>query len=222
MWRFVITCLVVGLISSADFADEPKETMRPITEADSVLAVYREDHGLRSTSGPAIILVAWPDGHVVWSGDRLKGGAPYRAGQIEPTKVAALLARFDKDGLFADENLNQAHFGPDSQFISVFIKSGKQQVKMQSWHELFEESGKTVVDHRGVSALEGRRRLDVLRKAPAEYQFFRMVWSETRAKVSDLIPSEGFASAGKPVMSAGVLSWEEPDPKPKPAELEKK
>src|SRR5262249_23558051 len=70
---------------------------------DSVLAVYREDWGLASSGEPAIILVAWPDGHIIWSGDRLKGGAPYRAGHADPKRVTALLARFHKDGLFADE-----------------------------------------------------------------------------------------------------------------------
>jgi hypothetical protein len=132
------------------------------------------------------------------------------AGRIEPKKFATLLARFDKDGLFADEKLNHANFGPDSQFITVFIKSKKQQVRMQSWHELMEASGDGVADHRGASNLEGRRRLDVLRKAPADYLFYRFVWADTRAKVTDLIPLERSASAGKAVMRAGVLSWKEP------------
>ena len=190
--------------------------MRPISEADSVLAVYREDWGLDSPGEPAIILVAWADGHIVWSGDRLNGGAPYRAGHVDPKKLAAILSRFDKDGLFADEKLNHAHFGPDSQFITVFIKSGKKQVKMQSWHELFEVSDNVVVDHNGAGTREGRRRLDVLSKAPADYLFFRFVWSETRAKVTDLIPGKSNASAGKPVMKAGVFSWQELAAVPKP------
>ena len=84
------------------------------------------------------------------------------------------------------------------------------QVKMRSWHELFEESDKVVVDHRGVAALDGRRRLDVLREAPAEYLFFRTVWSDTRGRLNDLLPTESSASAGKPVMKSGVLTWQEP------------
>src|SRR5262249_23693310 len=155
----------------------------PITEADAVAAIYREDWGRASTGGPAIILAAWPDGRVVWSGDRLRGGAPYRGGRVDPQRVSALLARFDRDGLFADENLNQAHFGPDSQFITVFVKSGARKVKMRSWHELFEAREGLVVTSHGVASLDDRRRLDVLRQEPADYLFFRLVWSETRARL---------------------------------------
>ena len=84
-------------------------------------------------------------------------------------ELSALLSRFDKDGLFADERLNDAKFGPDSRFTTLFIKSGKKQVKMSSWHELMEKSDKLVADHHGAAVLDGRRRLDVLRKTPADY-----------------------------------------------------
>jgi hypothetical protein len=206
-----LVSLTLGVFATAISAEEPKVTVRPITEADSVLAVYRKDHGLGSRGEPGLILAAWPDGHIVWSGDRLKGGAPYRAGRIDPKKVAALLERFKKEGLFSDETLNQAHFGPDSEFHTVFIKTGKQQVQMQSWHELFEESDNLVATERGVSALEGRRRLDVLRKATPEYLYFRAVWSETRSRLSGLVPAESTATAGQAVMKASELSWHEPE-----------
>jgi len=138
------------------------------------------------------------------------GGPPYRAGRVDPKRVSALLARFERDGLFADESLDRGNFGPDSQFTTVLVKSGKKQVKMCSWHELYEEGGGLVVDQGGVSPLNGRRRLDVLRKAPADYLFYRFVWSETRSRLADLIPCESTAIRGKPVMKAGKLSWQEP------------
>jgi hypothetical protein len=207
MVRPFVLCLIVGLCNALGRADEPKVRARPITEAESVLAVYREDWGLASSGGPAIILAAWPDGQIVWSKDRLNGGTPYFAGSVDPKKVAALLSRFEKVGLFADEKLNRAHFGPDSQFNTVLVKSGKKQVKMQSWHELNEVSDNIVADHRGAVLLEGRRRLDELRKAPADYLFFRAVWSETRTELSDLIPGESVPTTGRPAMKAGVLSW---------------
>jgi hypothetical protein len=210
MTRFTLCSLLLGMFVSELPADEPKPALRPITDAESVLAVYTENWGLGSSGEPAIIFAAWPDGSIVWSGDRLNGGAPYRTGHVDPKRVAALLARFDKDGLFDDEKLDQAHFGPDSQFTTVFIKSGKKRLEMCSWHELFEESDRLVADQHGVSALDGRRRLDVLRKAPADYLFYRFVWSETRSKLIDLIPGPSTATRGKPFMRAGKLSWQEP------------
>jgi hypothetical protein len=217
MTRSTMRFLILGFCVSAIGADEPQKHIRPITASESVLAVYREDWGLRPGShGPAIILVVWPDGYAVWSSDRVKGGAPYRAGRVDSNKVADLLKQFEAVGLFADEKLNRGHFGPDSQYTTVHIKSGNRQVKMQSWHELFEMSDNLVADQHGVSVLEGRRRLEVLRKVPADYLFFRFVWSETRLKLSNLIPIESVATSGRPVMDGGVLSWQETAAKPKP------
>jgi hypothetical protein len=201
--------VLAGWACSARSADQLKHIVRPISSAESVLAVYHESDALGSSVEPPIILVAWPDGHIVWSINRLNGGAPYRTGQIDPKRITSLLARFENDGLFADENLTQAHFGPDSAFTTILIRSGRNHVQMQSWHELFEGSGKLVADHRGVRSLEGRPRLQVLRQSPAEYLFFRFVWSETRARLTDLIPDESKPSSGKPVLQGPVLVWQE-------------
>ena len=206
--------LLLGLIVPELSAEEPKPAMRPITDSESVLAVYHQDWGLGSGGGAPIIFAAWPDGFIVWSADRLMGGPPYRAAHIDPKRVTALLSRFDKDGLFAHERLNDANFGPDSQFTTLFIKSGKKQVKMCSWHELMEDSDNLVADQNGAGVLDGRRRLDVLRKAPADYLFYRFVWSETRGRLADLTPADSTATGGKPVMKAGKLSWQEPPAAP--------
>jgi hypothetical protein len=209
--RWLAVCsLLLGIIVQEPSAQEPKPAMRPITDAESILAVYREDWGLYSRGEPTIIFSAWPDGSIIWSGDRLMGGPPYRAGHIDPKRVTAFLSRLEKDGFFADAKLNDANFGPDSQFTTMFIKSGKKQVKMCSWHELMEDSDTLVVDNHGAAILNGRRRLDELRKAPAHYLFYRFVWSETRSRLADLVPAESTATGGKPVMKAGKLSWQEP------------
>lgn len=179
---------------------------RPITEAESVVAVYSHCGG-RSVDGPAVMFVAWPDGCVIWSEDKQKGGAPYRTGKTDPKKITALLANFDDDGLFGNKKLNRAYFGPDSSFVTVLVKSGKRQLKMESWHELYENDGKGVATDRGAGGLQGRRRLDVLSEEPSDYLFFRFVWSETRGKLAGLIPIESTKTNGKPVMDAGELSW---------------
>jgi hypothetical protein len=202
--------LLLALIIQEQPADEPAPGIRPISDADAVLAMYVQDHGLGSRGDAAIIIAAWPDGLIVWSNDRLMGGPPYRAGHVDPKRITALLIRFDKDGLFRDNRLNHANFGPESKFTTLFIQSGKKRTEMSSWHELMEESGESVADHHGVSSLDGRRRLDVLRKAPADYLFYRFVWSESRSRMLDLIPADGTATGGKPVMKRGKLSWQEP------------
>jgi hypothetical protein len=182
---------------------------RPITDADSVLAVTYEDHSLNSPGRPALVLAVWPDGYAVWSKDRLRGGPPYFAGRVEPKRVTALLARFETDGLFDDRELTHARYGPDSAFLSVSVKAGKRAVTLSSWHELGEESDKIVGTDGGLSPLGDRRRLDVLRKEPAEHLFYRMVWAETRTRLDALLPATGRPTAGGPVNAAGVLSWRE-------------
>src|SRR5579862_3984339 len=182
--RSVCYSLALVCLSHAALAADKAPAPRKIDKAESVLAIYPEDRGLHSRQRvPAIILAVWPDGYIVWSEDRINGGAPYFAGSIDPEIVAALLSEFEHDGLFADRKLNSAKFGPDSHFTTMFIKSGKKQVVMQSWHEQFEANGTTVARSRGASGLEGRQRLEVLSKEPAEYLYYRFVWSETRGRL---------------------------------------
>lgn len=201
---------VISVSCSTVLAADSETAARPIEEADSVLAIYPEDWGRVSpTRVPAIILAIWPDGHVVWSKDRINGGAPYFTGHVDPEKVTTLLSGLEHDGLFADKKLNNAHFGPDSNFTTLLVKSGKKDVKMQSWHERSEANGKAIADSHGASGLNGQRRLDVLRKEPADYLHYRLVWSETRGKLTDLIPNVGTPVSGKTVMKDGSLVWQE-------------
>ena len=80
--RFLTCPLAFLLLSWLTTLSGGDETAaRPIERADSVLAIYPEDLG-RAPRDPALILAIWPDGQIVWSKDRLKGGAPYYAGRI--------------------------------------------------------------------------------------------------------------------------------------------
>jgi hypothetical protein len=208
MKPIIICSLFCLALATSINADQSNTLVRSITDAESVVAVYHEDWGLSSTGKPAIILVAWPDGRIVWSLDRINGGPPYRVGKIDAAKVSAVLKRFESDGLFANKNLNRAHFGPDSQFTDVYVKLGKDHVKMQSWHDLAEADGKGVASDGGILALPRKQRLEVLKDASADYLFFRFVWAETRGKINELIPCESKATTGKPIMDGGKLSWQ--------------
>jgi len=203
-------CVFVCLLPLMIGAGKEQPRPRPIERAETVLAIYPEDWGLASAKPvSAIVLAIWPDGHIVWSKDRLHGGAPYFTGRIDPEDVSALLSRFEHDGLFADKKLNWAHFGPDSDFTTLLVKSGKKQLKMQSWHELYEDGGKAIVGHHGARGLDGRRRLEALRDEPAEYLHYRFVWSETRGRLIDLIPNDGKPISGRPVVDRGGVSWQQ-------------
>lgn len=62
--------------------ENAKSMVRPITQADTVMAVYHEDFGMRAWGRPDLIFAAWPDGQVVWSRHRLRGGPPYYVGDV--------------------------------------------------------------------------------------------------------------------------------------------
>jgi hypothetical protein len=187
----------------------PLRAAQPITGADTVLAVYTEDWRLGSSGGPRLVLALWGDGRALWSEDRLRGGAPYRAGRINPKRLTALLSRLERDGFFADEELSRSHFGPDSQFTTILVRSGKKQLKMSSWHELAEAGGTVVATGAGLVPLDGRSRLAALARESAEYLHYRLAWSELRESASSLVPGESRRVEGKLRLKAGNLSWEE-------------
>ena len=195
------------------FGLAPKPVTIPITGADTVLAVYAQDSGL-SCREPQLILAIWGDGRAIWSDDPLGGGFPYRSGKIDPKRVISFFSGLERDGFFADQGLNQTHFGPDSRFTTILAKSGKKELKMQSWHELYKAPGKIVATKTGLTPLAGRSRLAVLAREPADYLYYRLAWSELRERASTLIPSQSKPVVGNLIVDGGVFSWGEVQDKP--------
>jgi hypothetical protein len=192
-------------------ADEPGGAVVPITTADSVLAIWEHPGAVLGADG-TVILVAWPDGRLIWSADHVFGGAPYRTGRIDPKKLGALVDRFERDGVFADKRLEKdGVVGIHSWYLTILIRFGKHQFKMESGHEGWEEGGWHVEDGLGVRSLNGRRRLEILRnESKPDWLFYRFVWSETKGRLIDLIPAESTPTDGKPFMKDGELYWREP------------
>jgi hypothetical protein len=202
------TCVAIGS------AEEPKPVVRPISEADTVLAVYYQDWTRGSPRPDGLILAIWPDGHIVWSGDRVRGGPPYRQAEVDPKKVSALVGKFDTDGLFDDDKWNVGYWDPHADFLTVLVKSGKKKVSMCSDHEAAQANGFDVLHWKLPKRLD--RRLEILREAPKDYLFFRVVWDDTRKRLAEFVPAEGSWTEGKPVWLHGVLTWEEPPAPAKP------
>jgi len=186
---------------------------RPITQSESMLALYVEDHG-RAPGGQdrsALILAIWPDGQAVWSEDGITGGPPYRTGQVDADGLKSLHEQIVLDGAFDMPELSRSRFGPDSRFTTLLVKSGGKSLAMQSWHELFEEGGKIVVGDHGARALEVQLRLAALKEEPAEYLFYRFVWSELQSRMLRLLPDESQTIEGEFVRSHDGVAWRESD-----------
>jgi hypothetical protein len=199
-----VTALLLAVAAQAGTGDG----LRPITKADGVIAVFRHGAGFGAAE-LKVVVVAWADGHVVWSEDQQSGGTPYRSGAVPPERVMAALRRLERDGALADKRLGQANVGPDSQFTSIFVKKEALQLRMDSWHELSEERGGVAASY-GLTALpEGQTRLGFLRKEPADYLYYRLAWAEIRLLAASLIPTDGKPTDARPAMEAGILSWRE-------------
>lgn len=211
--QLFVVCVVVWVIAAVVRADDSKTSERPISDAETVIAIYTKHYGL-SSDKPAtnrLIFAAWVDGRVVFSADPVHGGMPYRTGRIDPKRLEAALAIVKRDGLFDDESFARPQFGPDSQTTVIEVKSGANQVKLQSWHELYEADSKlklVATDH-GLSSVGNKTRLAALVEASREYLLYRLAWTELRLAAAELVPIESRPTNGQLAFREGKAVWVE-------------
>ena len=201
----ILLALMLSAVHAADVetagprpVKETAEFIRPITDADSVFAIYVQSYGL-STNGRApdrLIFAAWPDGRVIWSENLTQGGKPYRTANIHPAMLEKVFTEIKRDGYFKDPSIAKSQFGPDATTTVIYVRTKRDQLRMQSWHELYEASGKVVATEAGLVPLTGRSRPEVLRGAAAEYLYYRLAWSELRLAAAALVPAESQVVAG--------------------------
>lgn len=185
---------------------------RPISEAETVLAIYIENWSLESAGETELILAAWEDGQILWSEDSLAGGAPYRSATIDPDELTRLLSELEGDGLFELEELGRARFGPDAVHTTMLLRWKGKELRMRSWHERMEARG-AIAKNTGVFSSD-EPRLTALSEEPSDYLFYRFVWAEIRSRASALIPGAGQTAQGEIVRREGALSWEEEAKRP--------
>jgi hypothetical protein len=201
------TFLSLVAVSQLGMAVVAQET-KSITEADSVIAIFTNDWGCAAPKGPQLIVSIWGDGTVVWSNDQLNGGHPYLTAQLRPKDVSAALKRFADLGVFDIPRLKQPNFGPDSSFTTILLRYSGKELKMDSWHELYESNGKVIAAAHGLTGLDGKKLLPALAEQPADYLHYRMTWLELRLAAANLIPKSGRETSGVPTMLRGKLSWQ--------------
>lgn len=138
-----------------------------------------------------IVIVAWPDGRIIWSKDPMKGGPPLMEGTVDPAKIRQVLEKLEGEGLFEKSGDALFHVGPDASYHEIHLHSGKKEATLVSWHELYEANPKVIATSYGLTSLNGRKREEMLREDTKEYQEFRKLWSEIRTLSAELIPKEG-------------------------------
>lgn len=142
-------------------------------------------------SYPRILMVAWPDGRVVWSVDQEEGGPPFREASVNPTTIKTTLTKFEKNGVFQKDTFRHSWFGPDSTYHSIWLCHEDKHTRVETWHELFETNPNLVVVNGGVTSLDGRKRADVIASDTKEFQEFRKLWTDLRSELTALTPKKG-------------------------------
>jgi hypothetical protein len=134
------------------------------------------------------VLVAWPDGVLVWSDDLRCGGPPYHIAQLEPAAMVRSVDDMTREGRWVGER----QLGPDGRWTHIVVRVGTDTViDVGSWHEVHEANPQLVVTATGIEALAGRQRDDLLAQQPDEHRSFRRRWELVKERALALVPSSG-------------------------------
>ena len=207
------TILLLLMTSPLGAVTEDHET-KSITEAENVLAIYNYGISFIGPHPPRLIIGIWGDGTIVWSEDKVQGGAPYYTAQLNPKDVAAVLNKIDNMGAFEVPGLEVGHYGFDAIYTTILVRTNGKQLWMASWHDLGESGGNWVGTDHGLEVLGDRKRLPVLAKQSAEYLHFRLTWLELRLLAENLIPNDGKKTNGKATTIKDKLAWQSEKDKP--------
>lgn len=158
-----------------------------------VVAIYRVTASMRAGISPEerepqIVLAAWADGRVVWSGDEIRGGRPYYQGSIAPRRLNAFFEDLTRKDVSGERLQRHSYFGPDSDYLAISVCEGLYTLHLQSWHELFETRPNLVATSRAISPLGDKSREQVLAEQPEDYRLFREFWAVIRTSAKELMP----------------------------------
>ncbi len=194
--KIIYSVLTILFVAAAyGFADtgagETVVYVRDSDEAARPAFLMHYQSGMSRENILNIILAVYPSGKIVWSDDRIKGGAPYYSAQIDPDQVEEAMDKTKEAGLL---DVGDRFFvPPDAGYASMtFNRPGHPLVKFGTWHEALAayraEKG-TVVESENKSDLERQIAID---------------WDQLKAIWFPLIPAEGAPDA------AIRLEWQRP------------
>jgi hypothetical protein len=186
LWSAVALLAVTALAGGERLPVIKGDNSRPL------VAVWREDwSSLAKDLGPFLIAAFWPDGRTVWSKDNVMGGPPYYQGRISPEVLDKTLRELESEKVFSAPYARLGSFGPDSFFTAIYLSYRGNTFLDRSWHEIAERNPKMVATSRGIVALDGKTRDQVLAGDTEDYLKYRALWKGIRAKLASLLPAKG-------------------------------
>lgn len=139
-------------------------------------------------SDPRVIVAIWPSGDVVWSGDRVAGGAPYSKGRVDPTDVARV-SRDVHEAVASVEH--RARNVPDSSYVTIRASVDDEAIELRSWHVGFEQNPKLMASgNGGIAPRAGRAQEEVMAEWTDDYRAFRAAWDRAMRACEAIVPRE--------------------------------
>ena len=142
----------------------------------------------------SVMMVAFADGRVIWSANRVRGGAPYYVAHVGKEKISKLLPLLAESVAFDDQALTRPWYALDSSYTSLSLCASRtNSLQMCTWHDYIESEKPGVVVREGGEEvpLLGRSREAILAQDSESYRRFRQTWSRWKDLCFGLVPSEG-------------------------------
>ena len=159
MNSMILNCVTFSILQIAFAVEIPQGVDNrdelSISDSESVIAIYTEDHGWAATGNAELILPIWPDGRCVFSTDRYGGGAPFRQTTIAKERVQQLFKQLQRSGFMEDVNLNTPRVPPDLKFTAILVRANGKQLKMKSTYENVLQQSNKLLQHQAMGDLPG-------------------------------------------------------------------
>ena len=207
----IVTLTLLGLFGCGCDKDTATQVRRlpsatalpaPVLVASEkpIILLYADGLGGVERDSPTqpLEVAVWGDGRIVWRQDNA-----LLEGRTETKRIDELLQQLHREGVFGSGSVEYVNYGPDSAFDVVEVRLPDRTLKLESWHEGFEQNPKLVDTSKGVTALEGRSREAVLAAELPEYLRFRRIWSDIRTAVKSWTPADGKPFAGPDPLGRG-------------------
>lgn len=156
-----------------------------------------DEHELSRWEPVRVVLLIWKDGTAIWSEDRVKGGAPYSLGYVDPAKIQGFTRTLEEKSYLNQEALNRyIWIAPHESYTLLGARGSKDELlQILSRHEIAETTHPEIVvtSEATVPREMGKAKEQVIAEKDSgnyssEYLYMRGVWNEVKPSAMDLIP----------------------------------
>lgn len=163
----------------------PEEEPEPERLPEPRIGAWRKDQ-----KGERLVFGLWDDGRVIFSENRIEGGAQYFEVQLTAEEAFGTMKSFRRLFTRVDaQNCDYAQEGVGHVSLECGLEDAER--LMRSSHEAFERNPALVMTESGLEELSGRSRASRHEEGSAEYKRFRQVWDDVRMQMRGVAARKG-------------------------------